>query len=502
MKTQVVHLDSHDDAISTRDKLGWKQTGRILLVWPRKGRILTRRLDLILITRHSASLGAQLALVTRDPVVKENARSLGISVFASTIEAQKNRWARPSHWRRRLIAPAPADRSLDELREAAHPVPSPMLNLPGVRLFWFSLGVAAVLALAAVLLPSAEITLQPALETQVVTIQVRASKDIRQVNLSGLLPVEETLIEVEGRSSIPTSGRLLIPDQAAGGSVTFTNLTVNPVVIPAGTVVRTLDLPPQRFVTTRHATLRAGSGESLTVPVQALAAGSDGNLPAGSLLAIEGPLGLDLTVTNPEPTRGGSSRIVSAASQQDQSKLKMRLLETLEQTAITEYQRTSHPEDLLLTPTPELVEIIGETFTPGLDSPADELELALRVVYAVRYVPAQAVEQLAQEVLDARLKSGFAAQAGSLEIKALNQPRPLPDGSAEWQIQAQRPIYPLPDLAALTASLAGKDLVSANAYLEEMKLSERAIIRPSPGWWPRLPLLPGRISITLLPGSG
>jgi hypothetical protein len=72
MKTQVLQLDPHDDIISTRDKLGWKQTGRILLVWPRKGHVLTRRLDLVLLARHTASLGAQLALITRDPQVRDN----------------------------------------------------------------------------------------------------------------------------------------------------------------------------------------------------------------------------------------------------------------------------------------------------------------------------------------------------------------------------------------------------------------------------------------------
>ena len=34
MKEQILHLDAHDDFISARDKMGWAQTGRVLLVWP------------------------------------------------------------------------------------------------------------------------------------------------------------------------------------------------------------------------------------------------------------------------------------------------------------------------------------------------------------------------------------------------------------------------------------------------------------------------------------
>jgi hypothetical protein len=36
MKTQIIQLESHDDIISIRDKMGWSQTSRILLVWPEK----------------------------------------------------------------------------------------------------------------------------------------------------------------------------------------------------------------------------------------------------------------------------------------------------------------------------------------------------------------------------------------------------------------------------------------------------------------------------------
>ena len=56
MKTQILRLEAHDDVISAHDKMQWSQTGRILLVWPEHGKILTRRLDLILLLRHSQSL--------------------------------------------------------------------------------------------------------------------------------------------------------------------------------------------------------------------------------------------------------------------------------------------------------------------------------------------------------------------------------------------------------------------------------------------------------------
>ena len=75
MKTQILRLEPHDDFISARDKMGWSQTERILLVWPEGGHILVRRLDLTLLQRKSTSLGAQLALVCDDANVRYYAYS-------------------------------------------------------------------------------------------------------------------------------------------------------------------------------------------------------------------------------------------------------------------------------------------------------------------------------------------------------------------------------------------------------------------------------------------
>jgi len=76
MKTQLIQLDPSDDVISVRDKMGWSQTSRILLVWPEHGQILSRRLDLLLLQRHSTTLGAQLALVTQSPAMTALAKDI------------------------------------------------------------------------------------------------------------------------------------------------------------------------------------------------------------------------------------------------------------------------------------------------------------------------------------------------------------------------------------------------------------------------------------------
>ena len=92
MKTQVIQLDVHDDLISIRDRMAWAKTPRILLIWPKRGSVGVRPLDLTLLRRHAESLGADLGLVTRRADIRAAARELNISVFSRASDAQKKQW--------------------------------------------------------------------------------------------------------------------------------------------------------------------------------------------------------------------------------------------------------------------------------------------------------------------------------------------------------------------------------------------------------------------------
>jgi hypothetical protein len=128
MKTQILHLEPHDDSVSAREKMSWTQAERILLVWPSRGRLLNRRLDLVLLERQSKKMGAQLAFVTRDPDVRFHARQLSIPVYRTPTKAKKATW--PSSTMENIPAlhavemPEIRRAELEEMRETAHPNPS------------------------------------------------------------------------------------------------------------------------------------------------------------------------------------------------------------------------------------------------------------------------------------------------------------------------------------------------------------------------------------------
>ena len=214
MKTQIVQLELHDDYISVRDRMGWGQTTRILLVWPHRGAILRRRLDLTLIKRHSITLGSQLALVTRDREIRYQADQLNIPVYKSVREAEQSLW-RPPRKRKKnpriKSIPSADDRKkhnkpdLTRLRDQAHPKPPGWLNYPAVRILIFTLGVLSMFVVAAVFFPSAEIFVIPATKTETITIDVVASLDQKTVDLSGAVPARIKTVVVAGSGNTPAT---------------------------------------------------------------------------------------------------------------------------------------------------------------------------------------------------------------------------------------------------------------------------------------------------------
>src|SRR5262249_4293549 len=157
-KTQIITLESHDDLISVRDRMSWAKTPRILLVWPKYEKITLRQVDLKVLQRHATSLGAQLGLVTRTRRVRDDAEALHIPVFESTGQAHGVAWPKPRHKRFKWHVPR---KDLREQREQVSAREEPWQANPFVRVLSFLVGVSAVLALVALFIPRAQITLNP-----------------------------------------------------------------------------------------------------------------------------------------------------------------------------------------------------------------------------------------------------------------------------------------------------------------------------------------------------
>ena len=491
MKTQIITLESHDDLISVRDRLSWAKTPRILLVWPKYEKVTLRQVDLKVLQRHASSLGAQLGLVTRARRVRADAEALGIPVFESAGQAQRVAWPKVTH--KRLPERIP-DKTLREKREQAQVREEAWRAHPVTRVLALIVGVVSVLALVALFIPRAQITLKPVTQTQSVEIPVSANPAVNTVFITGSIPVREKRVIVDGSQTVIVTGEGIIPQSKAKGVAEFRNLTQQAVTIPAGTVLQATDAI--RFVTTEDGVVDAGVGKKIELPIEAVEGGVAGNLEAETLTAIEGRLGLSLSATNLEPTTGGRELSSVQASDADRTRVKDLLMKSLEERARENLLSGLNSSDLLFENTLAVSQTLSEEYDPPAGAAGTKLTLTMQVEFSVQYASASDLTELATLAMNAVLPSGFRAASDAVTVKPTTNPKLADDGSVHWTMSAERTIAQSFDAAQVTQLVLGYGVKQAQANLNDnLPPASSPEIRLSPSWWRWVPLLPFRIDV-------
>ena len=500
MKEQILHLDPHDDFISARDKIGWAQAARVLLVWPDKGRVLSRRLDLVLLQRHAGRLGAQLALITGDPAVRENARTLGLPVF-DTVDA-----SRTEHWRSRPKrggqAQLPARPRLDR-RTLRRPRSRWQVRLPSwaawiMRGLVFALGAAGALALAVALGPSAQVTVIPASHPLSVTLDLVADPTATQI-AGSVIPARVARVEVEASGQTATTGNAEVPSTASVGTVIFTSLDGTVTTIPAGTGVRTTSGTAVRFRTTRAVTLEPRVGATAAAEVSASDLGPIGNVAAGQINAIDGPLGLQVAVTNPAPASGGGMSVRAAVTEADRERLRQELITRLQTDALSAIVGQLKPGEFLAADQINLAETVAETFDLAVGEQADVLPLTLRLAFTGLVVSEADAQSAARVALTAAVPPGEALEITSSRFERFPETTVDDDGRAHFALQAAGVAVPIFGASAVRELVAGLPVPQAQLRLASaLPLSGQPVVAVTPQWWARLPYLPFRISVVVV----
>ena len=339
MKTQIITLESHDDLISVRDKLSWAKTPRILLVWPKYEKVTLRVLDLKVLQRHADSLGAQLGLVTRRAKVRRDAESLGIPVFASTTTAQRNLWP-DSAPRSRRIPKAPR-RDLRKVRDSVYEKEAAWrTSLPG-RVLTFTVGSHGC--------PCNSQSFRPARRADFISRSANSKRGhscrrerINRVRICHRVDSRaDNICYSKCRTIACHHQQISVPKSKSKGVARFTNLSQGEVDIPAGTVVATES--STRFVTLNDTRLPAGIDQFVDVPIEALEAGAQGNVAADTITIVEGSLGLSISVTNPNPIKGGANSQLIGATDEDRAKLRKVVMDNLRRDAEVQIARADCP---------------------------------------------------------------------------------------------------------------------------------------------------------------
>jgi hypothetical protein len=494
MKTQLIPLESHDDLISVRDRMSWAKTPRILLVWPKSERIGLRQLDLKVLQRHAASLGAQLGLVVRHRNIRREAETLGIPVFNSTGEAQRISWPeRDLQGKRREYKPRQDMRSE---REQVRVMDGAWRSLPVIRIGTFLLGVMAVLALVSLFIPHAQVILSPETDIQTATLPVQADPAINTVFITGKIPSRAVQVVVDGNLEKRVTGRVPVPQTKAQGIVTFRNLTEEAVIIPTGTMLTSTGLPGMRFLTVEQGKLPGELTATIDIPIEADSAGVVGNVDAETILAIEGNLGLFVTVTNAEPTSGGTDRLTNAATETDLASLRTNLLEELEEQALEEIKSLLAQDDQVFPDTLKIEQVIEENYNPPLGQPSSQVSLDLRVEFSASYVTGEDLTELASTVLNTSLPDEFIATGTPITFESLNSPRTDSEGVTSWTMRVSREMRKYVDAGKVILLVQGHSMDIALSKLEEnLEIPNTSEIRLTPDWWPWLPLIPYNITV-------
>jgi len=519
--TQIIELSAEATLPAVRRRLSRAHGPRVLLVLPRGSQPLANPARLRLIRRQARRQGLQVALVTSDELTRQLAREAGLPVFTSVRRGEQTlRWPQPKPepplpprpGPRRVLPPYHVGYGRKEkpqpvTRREPPPLPDRQLArwhrwTEALQLFAFLLISLALLGMLLLfVVPMATVTLVPPRQPLIVSVPVVAAVGVEEVDhQTGQVPARIVQTRVEGHGSIPTSGRRDAPADPATGSVIFINQRATQVRVPESTIVATSTGLNVRFQVTRAVTVPAGVGMTAEAPIEALEPGPRGNVPAFTINRIEGPLSLALRVINDRPTEGGSVRQVGVVTPQDKERLRAALLERVRQEA---YQRLGEMLREGEFVPPETVEtyVLAETFDRFAGEDAESLSLRLELLARGLAVDTHGAEELIERVLRERVPPGkrLLDQEPQFELGPVTV---LDEREIRFTATATATVVGGVDIAAVRAAIRGMKPAEALAILQrDFQLGAEPRLSLEPDWLGRVPWLPFRIYVRVVPGQ-
>lgn len=496
---QVIYLEADDDFATIRHRLSTAQAGKVILVVPANCRGLKNRMHLRLLERLMDEVPIRVALVTRDWILRTSARELGFRTFPSVEKAQRSRWP-PRRPRLKRFLPEKGRRPPTRPASLQDPRGKAAMQRGEAVLFFGLLGGVFLILLAGfwLLIPSATVALKPLTYPLEETLTVRADPNLEEIDFINLvLPATIKEVEVTGREQIACTAKKDVPDGYAQGEVIFINKASEATTVISGTVVSTSGGTSVRFHTSEDVTLPPGAGGRARVMVEALEAGPSGNAAAWTINRVEGTIALQANVINDSPTQGGTMKQVSYVTNEDKEQVKDMLMRRLRQEGYNGL--VSRLEGAYLPPESVELIVLTETYDQFVEEVADSLTLDMRVWARGIAVAEEDARCLALAALESSMSEGF--QLLSKEIGFRSGGVSGAGGEqVVFQITVRGQMMMRIDEGEIKEHLTGKSIVDAVTYLgRRLELAEEPSVELLPGWWPRLPLIPFRISLVVMP---
>ena len=415
---QVIYLEEDEGIETVRERLESARTERVLLVIPKKNRLLESRVGLKLLRRQASDLAMELALVIKGGASKRRlAKELGFSVFSSVERGERSQW-------RSLLALRGRRQELahlwDKGLELSPPKPGYVPTGWGRRLLELGLMISFLvfLSLASLMvLPGAKVILVPSAENVEEAFEVVADASLEEMDsATGRIPARTLEVRLQGEGQMSTTAQKDVPDARATGGVTFFNRRSEPTIIPEGTIVSTSGGTNIRFRTTEEAILPAVTGVATEVAIVALDPGLGGNVAAYTINRVEGALGLQVIVRNAAPTTGGTVKRVYFVTAEDKRRLQRELLARLRQEASNMLRERLREREFF--PIESMgTEILSEVYDKAIGEEAPLLTLYMQIEAKGLAISEEALEELALYRLKGKAKQGFDLPKESLRLE-------------------------------------------------------------------------------------
>jgi hypothetical protein len=317
---------------------------------------------------------------------------------------------------------------------------------------------------------------------------------------SGVVPAVRLDVPVEATDTFTTTG-VKVEQTAARGEVTFSNY--NPVssnTVPGGSIVATEG--GIRFKTLASITIPAGTfvlpnvvPATRRVAVQAVRAGTEGNVPANAIRVVPQGENPDfLKVTNNDPITGGTHTETPQISQAEvdkavadlQTQLQSNFDDAVAAGAGAPPDTTLFPATARLgqaTPEPDPKSLVGQA-VPTFD-------LKLTASGTVIAVDPRPVREIAQQQLTAKVGAGHRLVDGSVQID-VGEGTVGEDGAVSFQATANAERVPILDANQLRALVKGRTKAEAEAALAPFGTAKVTLW---PDWVSTVPSVDARLDL-------
>lgn len=360
------------------------------------------------------------------------------------------------------------------------------------RLFFFVLVllvfIAAALFAAWWYYPKAKVTIFVAPRALRETKEVVMGEDVETdfENLS--LRAKPISLEQAGERTTSATGTKVVGEKATG-KVTIRNGTASGIKLKAGTVLKgSGDL---LFTLDNEASISAATSPSspgsATLAASAESIGDEYNIAKDSTFSVSNYPSSEVDAIADTEFSGGSSREITAVSQDDLDKLEKELIDQLKEEGQSKIKEEIDGNQELITGSVQ-VEDIQREFNHKVGDESSTVKLNATVNFIALTVDKESLFNLAKDVLGATIPDGYA-----LKDDQLNYSYDLiseDDGKFFFDVRFEANLLPQIDVEDITSKISGRYPSQASEYLSNVPGYVRAEIDINPPLPGRLATLP------------